>query len=50
MRSAFELQGVIYSGTVGGCVPLGDEVGELEDILTNFLCVFICTGLSVLLD
>ena len=35
---------------VGGCVPLGDEVGELEDVLTNFLCVVICTGLSVLLD
>ena len=29
---------------VGGCVPLGDEVGELEDVLTNFLCVVICTG------
>ena len=35
---------------VGGCVPLGDEVGELEDVLTHFLCVVICTGLSVLLD
>ena len=49
MRSALELQGVIYF-VVGGSVPLGDEVGELEDVLTNFLCVVICTGLSVLLD
>ena len=36
MRSAFELQGVSDIFLVGGCVPLGDEVGELD-----IFCVFL---------